>query len=62
MYTCSGYTPSQRKDTADIDSTYIYEQEIVLDENGVPLSQPTQEAPSGGSEEDVEIILDPENM
>ena len=60
MYTCSGYSPTQKKDTMEIDSVQIIEQEIMLDESGNPVMQ-TITAPENETEAE-EVVIDLDNM
>ena len=60
MYTCSGYTHTEKKDTLEVDSVMLIEQEIMLDENGNPVMQ-TITTPEEEIENE-EVVIDLDNM
>lgn len=53
MYICQSYYPTVQRDTTKADSTIVSEEEIILDENGNPISKPanTTEEKSNASGE-----------
>lgn len=51
MYMCQSYVPTARRDTTHKDSTIVTEQEIILDENGNPITATKENIPEQGKSE-----------
>ena len=47
MYECASYVPTVKRDTTRIDTTMTTAEEILLDENGNPIIQSTEEKSTG---------------